>query len=164
MALSSSTTLDADVSVRIEKPVPAVDAVSRGFWEASARHQLVVQHCADCGAYSYPPGITCRVCHGESLAFEPVSGRATLYSYAVLRHPFHAGFVDDLPLVLAKVQLVEDDRVLMVSNVVGAELGDLRIGMELEVTFDDRPEITVPLFQPVSSAAQGDVLGEGRPS
>jgi uncharacterized OB-fold protein len=164
MAPSSPMTLDADAGVRIEKPIPAVDAVSKSFWEACARHQLVAQHCGDCGAYSYPPGITCRVCHGESLTFEPVSGRARLFSYAVLRQPFHAGFAGDLPLVLAMVQLAEDERALMVSNVVDAEIDDVYVGMELEVAFDDRSEVTVPLFRPVRAPVDADALDKERRS
>jgi uncharacterized protein len=162
MVPSLPTTFDADDCVRIEKPVPEVDAVSKSFWEACARHQLVVQHCGDCGAYSYPPGITCRACRGESLAFETVSGHARLFSYVVLRQPFHAGFAGDIPLVLAMVQLAEDERALMVSNVVDVEIDDVYVGMQLEVAFDDRPEVTVPLFRPARASVGAAALGEER--
>src|SRR2546423_557090 len=37
------------------KPVPEPDDASRGFWAAANEHRLMIQRCAACGFYLYPP-------------------------------------------------------------------------------------------------------------
>lgn len=143
---------DDAVSV-IHKPVPFPDSVSAPFWEACAEHRLVVQRCDDCTRFTYPPRLQCTHCGSDAVTFTEVSGRATLHSFAVLRQAFHIGFLSSLPLVLATVTIDEDPDAILVTNVVGTALEDLRIGMPLEVDYEDREGGTVPLFRAARTGA-----------
>jgi hypothetical protein len=90
----------------------------------------------------------------RSLEFEivPLSGRGSLYSYAILHHPRHPAF--DYPVVAALVDLEEGIR--LVSNLSGVETAAIRIGMELEVGFDATENGgAVPVFRPVSADEPG---------
>ena len=59
------------------------------------------------------------------------------------------GFREMLPYVYAIVELAEGVR--MPTNVVGCPPDAVRIGMPVEVVFEDvAPEITLPKFRPVS--------------
>ncbi len=71
------------------------------------------------------------------MAFTPVSGRATLHSWTVLHDPPSPGFRDRLPVILAVVELEEQERLLMSSNLIGIAPEDLRIGLPLEALFED---------------------------
>jgi 3-oxo-4,17-pregnadiene-20-carboxyl-CoA hydratase alpha subunit len=88
----------------------------------------------------------CPHCH--SLEFEAVelTGRGSLYSYAVLHHPQHPSF--DYPVLAALVDL--DEGIRLVSNLVDVD-GDIEIGMRLEVIFvPTAEERAVPVFRPSS--------------
>ena len=127
------------------RPAPTVTDDSAVFWEAAAEHRLVAQRCAGCGALRHPPRPMCPHCHSLDHDAVELSGRGTLYSYAVLHHPQHPAF--DYPVVAALVDL--DEGVRLVSNLVEVDPADIRIGMRLQVMFsptaDDR---AVPVFRP----------------
>src|SRR5437764_5884220 len=91
------------------KPVPVPDEYSEGFWEAAAAHVLAIQRCQTCRFYSYPPVTLCQSCLSQDRAFrfEPVSGRATIRTWTVMRQAFLPGFQGDIPYVVAEVELEE---------------------------------------------------------
>jgi uncharacterized OB-fold protein len=87
--------------------------------------------------------------HCRSLEFEvaPLSGRGSLYSYAILHHPRNPAF--DYPVIAALIDLEEGVRV--VSNVSGVEPEGLRIGMAVEVLYaPTEGGRAVPLFRPAA--------------
>jgi hypothetical protein len=72
-----------------------------------------------------------------------------VYSFTVTYQNQAPGFREELPYVLAIVELAEGVR--MMTNVVGCPPDTVRIGMPVEVVFDDvTPEVTLPKFRPVS--------------
>jgi len=67
-------------------PLPDTDwEPTREFWQAAARHELVIPRCKSCGAWNWYPPERCRACDGAELPWTPVSGRGTLFSWAVVR-------------------------------------------------------------------------------
>jgi uncharacterized protein len=138
---------------RPPKPVPEPDEASREFWAALKEHRFTVQRCADCGFYLYPPDLMCPRCGSRDLPFVPVSGRATLYSYGIVRQPFHVSWVDDVPYVVAYVELEEQRDLRVITTLVGLEPEDVVIGMPLRVVFEDRGDHTVALFAPAKEVA-----------
>ena len=64
----------------------------------------------------------------------------------------------DPPYLIAQVQLDEQPGLRLTTNLVECEPGDARIGMAVEVTFEDRDDgVAVPQFRP---AAQQTANGE----
>jgi hypothetical protein len=132
------------------KHLPRVDEESRGWWEALARHELYLQRCRGCGTRRFYPRALCPACLSSATEWVRASGRATVYSFTVTYQNQAAGFRDELPYVLAVVELAEGPRLM--TNVVGCPPDAVRIGMPVEVVFEDvTPEITLPKFQPVSA-------------
>ncbi len=135
-----------------KKVLPRIDEESRGWWEALARHELHVQRCRDCGATRLPPRAVCPACLSSATEWVRASGRATVYSFTVTHQNQAPGFRDELPYVLAIVELAEGPRLM--TNVVECAPDAVRIGMAVEVVFDDvTPEITLPKFRPTSTPA-----------
>ena len=131
-----------------KKPLPRIDEESRGFWEALARHELYLQQCRDCGTKRFPPRAVCPACLSSATAWVRASGRGIVYTYTVTHQNQAPGFREELPYVLAVVELVEGPR--MMTNIVGCAPDAVRIGMPVEVTFEDvTPEITLAKFRPV---------------
>jgi uncharacterized OB-fold protein len=131
------------------KPLPRIDEESRGFWEALARHELYFQRCRSCGTNRLYPRAVCPVCLSSHTEWVRASGRGTVYTFTVTHQNQSPGFREELPYVLAIVELEEGGRLM--TNVVGCAPDAVRIGMPVEVVFDDAtPEVTLAKFRPVS--------------
>jgi hypothetical protein len=129
------------------KPVPRIDEESRGWWEALQRHELYVQRCRACGTIRLPPRAVCPVCLSSDVEWVRASGRGTVYSFTVTHQNQAPGFREELPYVLAIVELEEGPRIM--TNIVGGAPDAVRIGMPVEVVFDDvTPEVTLAKFRP----------------
>ena len=134
-------------------PIPVPTPETRPFWAAARRHELSLPRCRGCGTLVYFPRAVCPRCLGSDLAWEVLSGRGTLHTFTVV----HRGLKDfplGTPYVIAMVELAEGPRLM--TNLVGVEPDParLRIGMPLEVVFEDvSPEIALPRFRPVGASS-----------
>ena len=128
------------------RPAPLLTDDNAFFWEAASEGRLVAQRCCGCGRLRHPPRPMCPRCQSLAIDVVQLSGRATLYSYAILHHPRHPAF--EYPVVAALVQLEEGIR--LVSNLAGLDKADIEIGMELAVGFAPTQDGgAVPVFAPV---------------
>jgi uncharacterized OB-fold protein len=130
----------------VDKPLPQISPEMAPFWEAARRHQLVVQRCRGCAAHRVPARDICSRCLSREVEWAPVSGRGTIFSYAIMHQVYHPGFADEVPYAVVQVELEEGAR--MLTNVVGCPPAELTVGMPVEVVFEDRtPEVTLPKFR-----------------
>ena len=131
-------------------PAPQPDGVDAPFWEACRRHELTVQRCSDCGAFRHPPEAICHHCLSFNSVWEPVSGRGSVYSHMNVVYPSHPALRDRVPYNVILVELAGPSGVRMVGNLVDCPYPEIRIGMPVEVVFEDHPEadVTLPLWRP----------------
>jgi uncharacterized OB-fold protein len=81
--------------------------------------------------------------------WQPVSGKGVIYTYTIAHRPPHPVLVDQCPLAIAVVELDEGPR--MITNVIGCNPNEVKIGMKVKVAFeaiDDSDEV-LPVFEPV---------------
>ena len=129
------------------KPLPLVNEENQPYWEYCKKHELRMQKCIVCGHIRFPVSIICPVCHSLDSQWVKLSGKGTIYSFTVYRVPYHPAFKNDIPYVLAIIQLVEGPR--MESNIIGCQPEEVRIEMPVGVHFDDvTSEISLPKFKP----------------
>ena len=84
-------------------------------------------------------------CASAEVQWVRASGRGTIYSFTVTHQNQAPGFRERLPYVLAVVQLEEGLRLM--TNVVGCPVDAVRIGIPVEVAWEDvTSEISVPVF------------------
>ncbi len=127
-------------------PLPQLSPLTEPFWAAAREHRLVVQRCRDCRRFRFPPEPGCFYCGSLRSAWEPVSGRATLYSWTVAHPPLLPYFREHAPWPIAVVQLEEGPR--LVTNLVGVPAEDYEIGMPLVAGFEDADAgITLVVFR-----------------
>jgi len=137
-----------------KKPIPKVDEESKGFWEACRRHELRVQKCLGCGTLRHHPRAVCTECMSSEVEWLRCSGRGTVYTFTMTFQNQAPGFREELPYVLAYVELEEG--VLLLTNVVGCPPDSVRIGLPVEVVFEDvSDDVAIPRFRPVEAPAPG---------
>lgn len=129
------------------KPLPQISPEMAPFFAAARRQQLVVQRCRGCGVHRFPARDQCSQCLGREADWVPVAGRGTVFSFAVMHQVYHPGFAAEVPYAVVVIELEEGAR--LVSNLVDCPVREIRIGMPVEVVFDDvTPEVTLPKFRP----------------
>jgi uncharacterized protein len=124
--------------------VPVPDPLTEPYWQGLREGELRIQHCRACDARWHPPLPICPECLGNAVEWQPVCGRGTLHTYTVVHHAVHPALLARVPYVVALVDLSEGPRV--VTNIVGVEAEDLRIGMPVRLILQD--------------LASGDVLAQ----
>jgi uncharacterized OB-fold protein len=137
---------------------PDIDDFTRPWWDAAAEGRLLVRRCAACGRAHHYPREFCPHCWSDDVAWERASGRAALYTWSVVHRNDLPPFGARTPYTAAVVDLAEGPR--MMTEIVECAEADLRIGMDLEVSF--RAEdggVVVPVFRPAP-----DVSRRARPS
>src|SRR6266567_304200 len=71
---------------------PTVIDETRAFWEGTLREELLVQVCNRCENIQLPGGPCCASCWSQDLSWRKASGRGNVYSFTIVRHPFHPNF------------------------------------------------------------------------
>ena len=128
-------------------PRPANPDLTKPFWEAAKRHELVMPRCKKCDHFFFYPREECPRCLSRDHEWSRVTGKGRLHSYTIIRQPANAVFREDGPHVYALVQLDEGPR--MVTNIVECEFDDLQVDMPVEAVYDDvTPEWTLVKFKP----------------
>ena len=131
-----------------KKPLPEIQPYSQAFWDATKAHKLLIQRCDDCGTNIFYPRRDCPECWSQGLGWIEAKGTGEVYSFSVTYEGVEEMFVEDLPIILAWVDLPEGIR--MNTNLLECEPEDIYIGMQVEVIYRDVTEdITLPYFRPV---------------
>jgi uncharacterized OB-fold protein len=136
------------IKMRYEKPLPQPTPISKKYWEGLRNHKLLLQRCRKCGISIFYPRKFCPNCLSEDLEWFEARGKGKLHSFTVVYSTGYPEFRKDVPFIIGFVRLEEG--VSMISNIVGCELSDLKVDMDVEVVFDDvTEEFTLPKFKPV---------------
>jgi uncharacterized OB-fold protein len=129
---------------------PAASPVSAPFWDATKERRLLVQWCLDCDKSVFYPREICPGCFGRNLEWREASGKGTLYSFTV-NHLSPSPTGDEGPFAIALVELAEGPR--MMTNVVGLPVEELKVGLELQVTWDALADGRhYPMFEPAGGS------------
>ena len=129
------------------RPVPEFDDVTTPFWEAAARHELVLQTCSSCGTVRHPPRPVCPSCLSWEHEWKPASGRGVVWSWVVAHPPVLPAFADKTPFNVAVVEL--DEGVRMVGNLLDVANEEIHEGMAVEVAWEDVEDgVTLPQWRP----------------
>ena len=115
------------------KPMPVPTEISAPFWEGLKAERLRIQQCNQCNDWVFYPRRHCPQCFAHDLSWREVSGGATLYSFTVTRIATLPDFADEMPQMLAVIEL--DQGVRINSNLVGLDESEVKIGMRLQPVF-----------------------------
>lgn len=141
------------------KPLPQPTALSRPFWDALKQGQVLLQQCGACGQWLFFPRAHCPQCGSRDVHWRPVSGQGQVYSFTAARVPTLPEFTDEMPQLLAVVQLDEGPH--LNTTLVGVDAGAVTVGQRVRPVFDHRPGSTTLLrYTPVESAHPAQMLAQ----
>jgi uncharacterized OB-fold protein len=121
---------------------------AKPFWANLREHKLTAQHCKACGKFfTFPPQGSCPHCLSSDYDWIAVSGKGKVYSFVTYHRAWHPAYQDKTPYNVSLIDLAEGPR--LISNVIGCKHDEVRIGMPVEIVYDDREEYTLPQFRPV---------------
>ena len=132
------------------RPLPnAKELDTQQFWAATKNKEFKYQQCENCHKVVFYPRRHCTGCTTGKLAWKTASGKASVYTYSVVRQSYHPFFRNMVPYVVAWIDLEEGPRIL--SNVIGVDdpLNDVSIGQEVQLEWEEHEDLFIPLFRPV---------------
>lgn len=130
------------------KPIPEIQPWTEEFWKATQEHKLLIQECQDCKALIFYPKKVCPECWSANVGWTEASGKGTIHTFTVMRDMVEPKFWEDLPYVLAMVDLEEGIR--MTTRIVGCDPDSIEIGMPVSVIFQHITEAcALPFFKPI---------------
>ena len=90
----------------------------------------------------------CPYCLSTNTRLFNSSGRGKVYSFVVYHVAYHPSFKDDLPYVVALVDMEEGFRLL--TNIIGCAPEEVHCDMEVEISWDDvTKDVSLPKFRPI---------------
>jgi uncharacterized OB-fold protein len=127
-------------------PTPTHD--NQFFWDGLEERKLLIQRCTGCGTLRHPPRPMCPHCNALGWDTIASSGRGTVYSFVMPKHPPMAFLGDDY--IVALIELEEGTRI--VSNLCDVAPADAAIGMPVEVFYAEFDGgLVLPQFRPVAT-------------
>ncbi len=133
--------------------LPFIDDDAVPFWEGTRRGELRMQQCAETGRLIFPPRPMSPWGQHTEPTWTTVSGRGTIWSFAVPHPPLLPQFAELAPYNVILVALDEDPTIRMIGNLVAREGGPideidpatLEIGTPVRAVFERiTDEITMP--------------------
>ncbi|MDV9188574.1 OB-fold domain-containing protein [Streptomyces sp. SR27] len=131
---------------------PVIDEDGAPFWEYTARGELRVQSCADCGELRFPPRPCCPHCRSFASEWRLMSGRGRIWSYVLPHPPLLPEYAAQAPYNAVLVELADAPHIRLVGNVVASphaplnsvDPARLRIGAAVKVAFTETGGLAVP--------------------
>ena len=132
--------------------LPRITDRNEPFWASGREGILRFQRCQACRYWIHPHGVICPQCLAKDIAYEAVSGAATVHTFTINHQPWMP--VPELPFALAIVELPEQTGLRLTTVIVNCHVDDVRIGMPVQVTFEAHPDenIWIPMFEPAERA------------
>jgi uncharacterized OB-fold protein len=118
-------------------PAAAPDGLGAEFWDATRRHELVVQRCRGCATFQWGPEWICYACHSFDLGFEAVDASGRIYSWERAWYPVHPVLQQAVPYIVVLVELPHAGNIRMVGNLLGDPEQAVQIGAPVEAVFED---------------------------
>ena len=113
------------------------DELTKPFWDAADRGELVIQNCGSCNRLQHPPMQTCPQCgSAHNLGWKIMSGRGMIYNYGVVYDCPVKLLQDDQPFNVAVITLDDDPSIQMYSHLPGTETDKVPVGSRVEVIFE----------------------------
>ena len=118
-----------------DKPLPHPTPKTQPFWDALKEHRIDIQRCDDCGHWIFFPRLHCPRCFSTALSWKTVSGEGELHTFTLSRVPTLPELADEVPQMLAVVQLDEGPH--LNTTLVGLAEDQIKVGMRVRPVFDD---------------------------
>jgi uncharacterized OB-fold protein len=125
--------------------IPNAMGPSAEFYAYAAQGELRLQRCSACGVWRHPPRHRCAACGSLDVAWEPVSGRARIFSWTVTHRAVDPAFTPPYAIVVAELE--EGPRI--VGNLRGLDPADLALDLPVVAELEPvSPTVALVHFRP----------------
>ena len=128
-----------------KRPLPRRRGFAGEFYDFCKKHELRFQRCTDCDTWRHVPRDMCAKCGSFNWEWAQSSGKGKLFSWTTAVQPMLPQFADLVPYSPVVIEM--DEGVRLVSWLTNVPPEELRLGLPVEVAFDDvTAEVTLPKF------------------
>lgn len=127
-------------------PQPREDADNAAFLSAWRQGRLLIQHCNSCGRSIFYPRPICPYCWSANLESREAGGGGRVISYSLVRRPNDPAFNDEVPIILAEIELAEG--ACLLARLVGCDAAQVHSGQAVVLPPPDVcARYPLPVFQ-----------------
>jgi uncharacterized OB-fold protein len=129
------------------KPLPTPDEETQPWFDACKEHKLLLQYFPSADYYQFPYSDRCQADWSTEWEWRESKGDGEVYTWGLMHQVYHPAWGEEVPYVVAIVELDEGPRVN--TTLVNVPHDQIKCGMRVKVTFDDvTDEISLPKFEP----------------
>lgn len=114
--------------------IPRISPEAAEFFAGTLREEVRLQRCGACGLHHHYPRIACPHCGSGDLSWITASGRGTVHSFTVIRQQGIPTFKEQVPFVVALVDL-EEPGARFIAQMPTAAPDATTIGMRVRAQF-----------------------------
>ena len=127
--------------------LPAASDLTQPYWDGARDGKLLFQQCRQCATRWHPPMPICPSCYSSDIDWRESGGQGSVYTYTVVYHLTHPAFQDQVPYVVAVVELDEGPRI--VANIKHSAVEAVHGGMRVSIFFEPVSDtISLPQAEP----------------
>ncbi len=127
-------------------PLPIMTSMNRPYWDGTALGELRMRKCDACGALFRFVSEQCPKCWSTDLSWQIASGRGKVVAFTTVYRAPYESVEARVPYTIALIDLCEG--LTMMSNVIECDPSAVRVGMPVELIFEQRGEVRLPQFRP----------------
>lgn len=125
-------------------PVPLDSGLDLPFHQGLQAHRVVIQRCADCGTWQWPPEVLCHRCRSFDMTWaQPDASDGTVFTWTRVWHPAREGLEPAVPYLVVVVELAAAPGVRLVGNLLGDATADVVVGQRVVPEFEDHERYTL---------------------
>jgi uncharacterized OB-fold protein len=128
-----------------DRLAPTTTPDTKFFWDGLKDGKLLIQRCGGCATLRHPPRPMCPRCNSLEWSAIESSGRGTVYSFVMPRHPPWPWF-EGQTYIVALIELEEGTRIL--SNLRDVDPAAVTIGMPVEAFVERFDSVALHQFRP----------------
>jgi uncharacterized OB-fold protein len=114
--------------------IPRVSPEAAEHFAGTVRGELRIRRCTACGLHHHYPRLACPYCGSDALDWVTASGLGTVHSFTVIRQHGLPPFDEQVPFVVALVDLDEPGARLL-AQMPGVAPEDAAIGARVRAVF-----------------------------
>jgi uncharacterized protein len=118
----------------MSRPTLLESEEAKPFWEGTRSRTFLLPWCTVCEKAFWYPRAACPGCLSAEIEWRPASGLGAVYAFSVQYNPALPEFKDQVPYVVALVEL--DEGVRLMTNIVGIDPGEVAVGQRVALTWE----------------------------
>lgn len=134
----------------MEKPIPVPTPTSEPFWTGLRNHKVLLQYSPSTRAWVYYPRVLAPSTLADDLEWREVRGTGSVYTFTVAHRPTSPEWAQDVPQLIAVVELDEGPR--CTTELVNVDSDRITVGLRVKPVFVDTGDMTLLKFEPEEPA------------